>query len=246
MKFNTSILTGSALVAVIEMLSRLSHVSRKTADSHLADNEKNWEEYLNKTKTVYIERQHDLEMLYFGSYRKLFSKMFMNGRPIVAARNSCEVIAVYNALLNLGIKEENTSFPRLLNYFEKNASVLKGYFGTSFAGIIKYFKTHGYDYKYFYGKNITEENLNDLEKNYATYIFMSYNNIENIADMIHTMSVTKEEKGFFIHNACDVPIYFDSLYEAISKYNNVCGFKSRPIAVLGINKGKKEKENEEE
>ena len=235
-KFNTKILTGSWCVNSLELLSRLTHVSKKTADSHLEENEKNWAEYKDKSGIRYIERQHDLTMLKYGSYRKTFQKMFMGEKPFVAAYNSCEVISVYNALENLGIKNEETTFPKLLNYFEKNASILKGYFGTSFTGIIRYFKKNGYDYISFMGRKITRENLDLVEKNYETYIFMSYNNTENIADMIHTMSITKEEQGFFIHNSYCKTTCYETLYDAVVKYNLDNGFTSRPIIVMGINK----------
>ena len=33
----------------LELLSRLTHVSKKTADSHLEENEKNWKEYKDST-----------------------------------------------------------------------------------------------------------------------------------------------------------------------------------------------------
>ena len=241
-KFNTKILTGSMCVNSLELLSKLTHVSKKTADSHLEENEKNWIEFKRNLGSRYIERQHDLDMFKYGSYRKNLQKMFMGEKPFTASRNSCEVISVYNALENLGVKNEDTTFPRLLNYFEKNASILKGYFGTSFSGIIRYFKKNGYEYVSFMGRKITKENIDYLEKNYETYIFMSYNNTENIADMIHTMSITHEEQGFFIHNSYCKPIFYETLYDAVVKYNSDNGFVSRPIIVMGINKPKKEEE----
>ena len=243
-KFNTKILTGSLCVNSLELLSKLTHVSKKTADSHLEENEKNWREYKDRLGSRYIERQHDLDMFKYGSYRKNLQKMFMGEKPFTASRNSCEVISVYNALENLGVKNEETTFPRLLNYFEKNASILKGYFGTSFSGIIRYFKKNGYDYISFMGKKITRENIDFMEKNFETYIFMSYNNTENIADMIHTMSITKEEQGFFIHNSFCQPIYYETLYDAVIKYNSDNGFVSRPIIVMGIRKPKRDVQEE--
>ncbi|MBP5528421.1 MAG: hypothetical protein J6X80_00045 [Lachnospiraceae bacterium] len=242
-KFNTKILTGSMCVNSLELLSKLTRVSKKTADSHLEENEKNWIEFKQNLGSRYIERQHDLDMFKYGSYRKNLQKMFMGEKPFTASRNSCEVISVYNALENLGVKNEDTTFPRLLNYFEKNASILKGYFGTSFTGVIRYFKKQGYDYISFMGKKINRENLDLVEKNYETYIFMSYNNTENIADMIHTMSITREEQGFFIHNSYCKPVFYETLYDAVVKYNSDNGFVSRPIIVMGINKPKEEEES---
>lgn len=243
-KFHTNLLSGMALVRFLEILSNLTHVSSKTADSHLEGNKANWSEYLQGHSIKYIENQHALTMLKYGSYRKHFSKWFFNGEDAVAAKNTCGVISVYNSLLYLGVEGEEASFPYLLNYFEKRSSVLKGYFGTSFIGIIKYFKNNGYDYRYVCGKKITEESLKDIEDNYKTFIFVSYNNIESISDMIHTMSITREAEGFTIHNSGSKPEYFGTLYEAVVGYNACNGIKSRPIAVIGIG-DKKSKDNSE-
>ena len=233
-KFDTKLVPEKFYVHFSNMLAALSHVSKKTADSHLLENEKNWDEYFSKQKSEYIEKQYELEMLQYGSYRKVLSNIFMKNQKFCAARNACEVISVYNALVNLKLVDENTSFPKLLNYFEKNDSILKGYFGTSFFGIIRYFKKKGFLTEYLIGKNITRENLDRIERNYETYIFMSFNNKDNIADMIHTMSITKEEKGFVIHNSYSKLIFFDSLYDAVIKYNEVFGWVSKPIIVAGI------------
>ncbi len=235
-KLNTKLLCGKPLVDALELLSKMTRVSKKTSDSHLEKNEKSWLEYNEKIKHGYIEYQPELTEFSFGSYRKTFTKWFMNGKPFCAARNSCEVIAVYNALLNMKLADEEHNFPKLLNYFEKNATIMKGYFGTSFAGIIRFFKKNGFDHKWYCGKNITRENIDFLQENYETYIFMSYNNTENIIDMIHTMCITLEDKGYFIHNGFNGLVFFPTLYDAVVKYNERNGYLSRPIIVMGINK----------
>ena len=74
-KFNTKILTGSLCVNSLELLSKLTRVSKKTADSHLEENEKNWIEFKQNLGSRYIERQHDLDMFKYGSYRKNLQKM---------------------------------------------------------------------------------------------------------------------------------------------------------------------------
>ena len=245
-KFDTKIINGKPLVDSLELLSKMTRVSKKISDSHLEENEKNWVAFNEKNRFGYIENQHDLEDFHFGSYNKTFQKWFMGEKKFCAARNSCEVVAVYNALLNMKLVDEEHNFPKILNYFEKNATILKGYFGTSFSGIIKFFKRNGFEYKWVCGKNITREKVDEIEANFETYLFMSYNNIENIVDMIHTMCVTKEEKGFFIHNAFNGLIYFTSLYDAVVKYNEVNGWKSRPIIVMGVNRPIKEEKNEKD
>ena len=63
---------------------------------------------------------------------------------------------------------------------------------------------------------------------------MSYNNTENILDMIHTMSITRDEKGFFIHNSYCKDEWYPTLYEAVVRYNEDYKMKSRPIIVIGV------------
>jgi len=235
-KISTKILTAPFYLGFIEILSKFTGISQSAIDEHFNDNKSNWNDYKSKMKGKYIERQRDLEMLKYGTNRKGLSKIFMGGNELVAARNSCEVISVYNTLRFFDDDSEGSDLPELLKYFEKHGIVLKGYFGSTFYGIVKYFKNRDFECRYFTGRNIDRENMEYLENNFAAYIFMSYNNIDNIIDMIHTMSITKEDKGFVIHNSYNKMCYFDSLYDAVIHYNESNGYKSRPIAVLGINK----------
>ena len=120
-KIDTKILKGMGLLRIEDAMSFFTHVSQKTSAKHLEINSEAFEIYKSRMKSDYIERQHDLENLKFGSQRNLLSKWFLGGREIVAARNSCEVIAVYNSLVALGEKSADTSFPALLYYFEKKS-----------------------------------------------------------------------------------------------------------------------------
>ena len=232
-KINTKLLHGQPLLDVLDIISFFTKVSSKKSEGHYINNKEKWPEYFKTKKSKYIETQYELDMLYYGVQDNFLSKLFMGGNEIRAKNNSCEVIAVYNALENMGARNEETDFPELLRYFEHHSAILKGYFGTSITGVNKYFKKNGFDTKALVGKKITHENTAIIEKEYETYIFMSYNNIENIKDMIHTMCISKEEKGFVIHNSYDKVTYYDSLFEAVEKYNSRC-FSSRPIIVIGI------------
>ena len=233
-RIDTKILKGMGLLRIEDAMSFFTHVSEKTATKHREINIEAFEVHKPKLRNGFIERQHELENLSFGSQRNLLSKWFLGGRPIVAARNSCEVIAVYNSMVALGRNEDENSFPNLLYYFEKKATILKGYFGTSILGVINFYKKNGYDYEYVVAQNITEENVKRIEEKYPTYVIMSYNNTENILDMIHTMSITREEKGFFIHNSYCKDVWYPSLYEAVIRYNEDNNCKSRPIIVIGV------------
>lgn len=232
---STNLINGKPLVIVEDIISKLTHVSQKTSDKHYEENLIPWKNYLESMKSPYIERQHDLTILKFGSYKKLFHKLLSWKGEITASGCSCEVIAAYNALVFLENAHKNeNSFPKLLNYFEKRNTILKGYFGTSIVGLIKYFNQGEYEDTYLYGRKINEEALTQIQENYSVYIFMSYNNSENIVDMIHTMCITRSEEGFFIHNSYGKPIFYNSLYEAVVKYNEYGESHSRPIAVIGI------------
>lgn len=234
-RIDTKPFRGKSFLRFEQILANLSHVPDRIACVHLDKNEKIWEDYLRNKPIKYIEDQHSLTFLEFGRCRKLWDKLFSGGRSINAAFCSCEVIAIYNALLNLNQNGSYPSFPKLLYYFEKRYTMLSGYFGTSILGLYRYFSENGYRAEYFSGKKITKENVDRLEKEYDTYVFMSFNDSKNVTNMIHTMCITKEAEGYFIHNAYSNTFY-ESLFDAVKNYNSYKDNVSAPIIVMGIKK----------
>lgn len=235
-KIDTRLFRRQYFLCAEHFLAWISHVPEKKAKAHREKNVNVWNKYLNDTKVLYLENQPCLTFLEFGRYRKLWAKLFSNGRDMNAAFCCCEVMAAYNALIALNPEGDYPSFPDLLYWIEKRYTILSGYFGTSILGIYHYFKENGYDAEYVSGKRITKEAVDLIENEYETYIFMSFNNAKNVANMIHSMCVTKEKAGFFIHNSFAAPVYYESLYEAVVRYNEYKDNKSAPIFVMGIKK----------
>ncbi len=235
MKFNTKLLPGITIISFFEVLCKLTKISKKHADSHFEENRKKWAEYRKTHTSKYLEDQHDFAMLQYGRYNKFLNNIFMKGRPINASANTCGVLATFNVLKYLG-DDNDDLFPELLNAFETRCLVLKGYFGTSFVGILNFLKKKGYESKLFIGRKVTKENMDYLENEYGAFILLAYNNAENVADMIHYISITKEENGFVKHNSYDQVVCYPTLYEAVINYNRTDSNKSKPIGVAGVRK----------
>lgn len=239
MRIDTKYIKGRNLITLFRILTVVSSVPNHVAKEHFEENRLKWEEYKNLNNIEYIEKQNQLDILSYGRYRKIWNKYISGNRKITAAFNSCEVIGTYNALVNLKDFEKGSSFPELLQYFEQNATVLNGYFGTSFYSVKKFFEKRGYECKMIVGNKINAERIKEIQDDYSVYLMYSYNNEAEIRDAIHTVCVTKVSDGYQLHNASQFPFIFPSLSEAIYGYNTYNGNKSRPVAVLGVRKCEK-------
>ena len=163
---------------------------------------------------------------------------FAYGIKYNADYNSCEVIALYNALISMGLQ---CDFPDLIENFERKGITCFGAFGTSPYALIKYikdlgFSTESYSYKKWQHicSSSTENALyNNFVNYYDAFIYMSYNNAHKIRDMIHTMCVTKEGEHFQTHNDYEGAKCYATLKDAIIEYKGRC---SRMILIIGIKK----------
>ncbi|MCR4716865.1 MAG: hypothetical protein K5656_06760 [Lachnospiraceae bacterium] len=179
----------------------------------------------------YIDRQSEFSSYKYGYANAYFRGHFFNGQYLNASMNSCEVIAVYNALLALNNMTEKYSFPKLLKQFSYKGMVLKGVFGTSPLSSIEFLKNEGYKVKSLVGKKINRESVMALSDKYKTFIFVTFNNGCNPFSQVHTMSVTKKGFNFNTHNDYEGNKSYTSLYEAMISYNKG---KGHPIMVIGI------------
>ncbi len=235
-KISTKIVPFFVLLSGFDFMSKFGHLTQAEADDHLDENMEKWKEMCSKYNIKYIENQGAMSPFTYGKYNAKLSKRLLNDAPFCGSTNTCGVIAVFNALKGMGITEDYVEFPNLLNYFETRSVILNGYFGTSFKGLVKFFKDKGFDIKFFSGRKINKDNMDFLEENYTSFIFMSFNNKDNVYDMMHHMCITKEEKGFYIHNSYNKENNFPTLYDAVTRYNASNGKVSKPIAVCGIRK----------
>lgn len=231
----------------------------KTDNNISEDTRKNFEEaylIINDTLRVnkdkfYIERQPDLKELLYGMQNDKLSKKYIGGKKLRANENSCEVIAVYNASLDIhkfdGLLAID-SFVHYLDLFESKGIVKSGYFGTSGMAIYRYYKDiYKSRYKYLNsiykseikklgvekltGRRINKKNLEKFEKEYISYIMMSYNNARDISEMVHTICISKTKDGYKAHNDYEGSRESKTLYDAVFGYNE---YLSKPIMLIGL------------
>ncbi|WP_408070835.1 hypothetical protein [Butyrivibrio sp. JL13D10] len=132
-----------------------------------------------------IENQNLWSDIMFGSHIK--SNMSYSG---------CEIIATYNALVCLG--NMNIGLPALISYFERKGVTLKGGFGITPTAPAEYFKKMGYEVK----RNTCRKKivLDKIGDEYNVFLVTFYWNRENIKNQLHTVCISREADGFYIHN----------------------------------------------
>ncbi len=216
-----------ALVLLFYRLFSIKSVAKKISQKNYENNLVAWDNYKNRFKNdIYIEHQDAMSLLYYG-------------RNYSADYNSCEVIAIYNALIDLKNYNEDVVipyFPVLLSKFEKNGITWGGAFGTSPFAIMKYFISKNYNIEMFNYKKwkrlcSDKREYDEFVNTFDTFIFMTYNNEKTVKDMIHTMSITKDNDCYQIHNDYEGSKKYDSLKEAVSGYKSG---RSRMILLFGI------------
>lgn len=217
------------LVLLFYRLFSVISVPEKVRQKNYDNNMEAWNKYKNRFKNdIYIEHQDAMSLLSYG-------------RRYCADYNSCEVIAVYNALIDLKrnkVDIDLPDFPMLLSKFEKAGITWGGAFGTSPFALMKYFISENYNIKWFNYKKWNclcneETEYERFVNTYDTFIFMTYNNAKSVKDMIHTMSITKDTGYYQIHNDYEGSKKYDSLKAAVSGYKSG---RSKMILLFGIKK----------
>ena len=179
---STRRLKNFIIVHGMNFLSLFTKAKKEMVDFHLAENRRAWGNYAPGLK--YIEIQNKLTDIKYGQETPWLTKKISGGTPINAAFNSCEVIALFNALIALGIEKNTDSFPELLSLFERKGAVLRGYFGTAPKAIKKYLKSH----------NILIKKIAPLSENFGkTKVqILIYQNGAKITSGVHTICIVSE------------------------------------------------------
>lgn len=200
--------------------------------------------------TGYIEFQEFFGEFEYGTGFSLLEDELFDGN-MTAKDNMCEVIAVYNALTQLGDGTPSVDLPELLYDFSKDGIALNGCIGTSPVTVNTYLNEIGYDTDMLVGDEICQNSIQQMQDDYDTYILTAYNEAGNVEAMIHTVSITceGEPRQYYVHNnnsrkgtdnvrSNDPKAYnndyltgYDSLQEAVDSFNNG---KGDPISVIGI------------
>lgn len=243
---------------------------------HYIINKISWEEYVKNylESEKYIEHQNKLEEMLYGvdsgsSVDEIRDALFMDGDRMTAVGNTCEVIAMYNAVvaLNNGDVSVGMDFPDLLRICEQNGIIFHGYFGTDPENISEYFnELEGYEAEMISGSDVSVSSADNciayIQDNYDTYILTAYNDKDDVSQTlnnisngdiknvpnewggIHTVCITKEENGYVIHNkgySDDDEKEYSTLEEAVNGFNEGNG---RPISLIGIRKESNGEEQE--
>lgn len=174
----------------------------------------------------FIENQNEWEGVRFG-----LSTMKYSG---------CEIMAVYNALLDLGNEMAAQDMAELISVFERKGAELKGRWGCSPRSICNYLTRRGYRVTTTTSKN--PDTINSIGDCSDSIIITAYNDRNDIRKMIHTICVTKDHHGnYTLHNAYK---RINGLYAAYSAGNSIhklcdaIGAMSQgqasPICIIGI------------
>lgn len=174
----------------------------------------------------FIENQSEWERVRFG-----VSTMEYSG---------CEIMAVYNALLDLGNVMTARNMAELISEFERKGAALSGRWGCAPRSIYKYFVRRGY--KVTMTTCADSDTINAIGENSDSVIITAYNDRNDIRKMIHTISITKDNLGnYTLHNAYKRTNGRYAAYSGNSPIKSlwdVIGVMSQgqaaPICVIGI------------
>ena len=143
--------------------------------------------------------------------------------------SGCEVMAVYNAINALG-ETEPLNLAYYIADFENDGMVLGGRFGTAPKAINDRLKQYGYDTR----MTLKEEEYNLIAGECRTLILTFYNDKDRISSQIHTVNISKSDRGYIAHNVfCNGKPHgpFKTIYDLMNSINrgNVMG-----ISLIGI------------
>ncbi|MBQ8975424.1 MAG: hypothetical protein IJ072_06880 [Oscillospiraceae bacterium] len=214
---------------VMQLASALFRVPKKTVQAHYEENVRLWGELKSSVLTQgYIDRQEALGSMLYGVNRPALSRGLLGGRALNGAENTCEVIAVYNALTALG--ERDIDLPELLRIFESGGISLMGYFGTSIYALRRFFKKRGYTVRALVGRAARDGALDDLSARGAVFVAVMFNSRDRLYDMVHTVCIAPKDGELRVYNSGGGGEYH-TLRDAIGDYNGASGI---PIAVFAV------------
>ena len=201
-------------------------LKKKLTDEQYEHNVLAWKEL--RADRHYFEDQPRLTGMLYGHAGPIGRKLFFHGKKLTAANNTCEVIAVYNALHAFG---KDKSLPELIREFSNKGICANGCFGTSPKALKRYFEKEGYETRLLVGRDLNDENLKEMSEEYEAFLLTSFNIGYNPFHMVHTMCISHEKDGFIRHNDYRPRTPLKTLKEGVYGYND---WRSRPICVLGI------------
>lgn len=177
-----------------------------------------------------IENQSQWGAVRFGRFSMDFS--------------GCEIIATYNALLDLGRTLSEEDMADLIGAYERKGALLFGGFGVAPRAVYRYFLEQGYEAEMT--DSVRREDINAIGEQYDALLITVYNDARDITQQIHTMNVSKDGEGqYFLHNSYrrDADGRYvkgetqGTLWDVIE---SIQGGKAAPIGVIGVRKENKD------
>ena len=179
--------------------------------------------------SAYIENQSEWGSIMYGA-----------GKHHNMSYSGCEVIATFNAWKALTGTGSPESMAELIREYEKRGAALRGEFGTSPLAIEAYFRKQGLQVTATVKGDAAS--LETVDRQSRVLIAVAYNNANDITQQVHTICITKEERGYILHNAyrkdksgnyiASAP--YATLSDAISKMS---GDEAKLIYLIGIAPG---------
>lgn len=143
-----------------------------------------------KVRELFIEDQQEWSAVPFGWHPK--SDMAYSG---------CGIIAIWNVLADAGrIDEKNTGYvlKRLTHHFERHGAVWGGRFGISVAALYLYLRRNFPKVSLTFRHNRFA--LNSFGLRHDVFVATLFNDKKHLLAGLHTVCITKSEKGFAVHN----------------------------------------------
>lgn len=167
-----------------------------------------------KDSPGYLEKQNNYRSIAYGR-----SDMAYAG---------CEIIAVYNALKNLGLKAD---LHDLIERFEHDGMVFSGRFGTAPYALRDYLKERGLKVETV----LDRAGYDEVALRSKVSILMLYNDSRSIFHKIHTICITKDDEGFISHNMYGDGRTMGPYPDITHLIRDINGGFGRGIVMFGIN-----------
>lgn len=208
---------AAANVKVFEEQKELKEIADEARKN--GEQNKEVEEQIFYKEGEYIENQEQWGEVKFGSKE-----------DINMSTSGCGVMATYNALLALGEDVSSQTMVEMISEFEKEA-LGGGAYGVSPGAVYDYFKDREYEVHMTYSTD--SEVINSLGEQSDTIIVTAYNDKNNIYEMVHNVSITKNDAGKYeIHNA-----YYKDGDQFVCNNNNGEGYDTVQEAIDGMGSG---------
>lgn len=205
-----------------------NHINKKVIEENASYNKSELltGKYMSLDRTEFIENQKEWKKIKFGQ-----------GKRTNMEYSGCGIIAVYNALVALGINPDIDTMVGLISGFELDGAVMNGGFGISPMSVRKFFIKEGYDVNMITTKN--KEKIDRFGEQHNVFVATVYNDKKDILEMLHTVCITKDSGNKYIVHNCSYwnenrymakSINYTGLSNVISDIKRA----SSAVAVIGI------------